>query len=462
MSVPVEGKKPVRDTLQMLKRGRAGSLALVGVLLLSVVIGARVDRAAMEEVGREAAPSIVAAQHMKAALAAMDADEVNELLAPPSTASAASDGVLRRRAESEQALLKAAENVKSEAEHKVLGTLQESGGSYNRLAQKAEDLHDAGSADAVFYYRAEAGLMDNVLLPAADELDRVNNDALVEAFPRHRVQGMLLFLFVALAGVLLVVTLVRTQMFLSHRMRRTLNPALLVATLTSVALVLYGLGAMGTAQHQLGAAKGDAFESVHALWRARAVAYQANAELSRVLLDPVHAADYAKAFAHETGTLAQLPAGMSMDQVVANREGVPAFTGFLSEAWGNITFRGERDAAVRMLTAYQGYLQMASEIFRLEAAGKHANAVKLCVGGATSESTGIFRQFDTALGDTLAINQKEFDRSVEVGIDAVGDTGGKMSAAKMMGTLEFKAVLVCGLLAVLVLLGFAPRIREYA
>ncbi len=453
-----------RNTLQVLKLSRTAILAVVALLLVTILFGAHVHREAMQVVGKDAAPSIVDAQRIKASLADLDADEANEMLGPPNAANEATAGVVKRRLEADEALLAAAGNVTYEAERAPIETLQVTGGIYSRLTQQTEDLHDGGSPDFIQAYRANAIIMDNALLPAADDLDRVNDEQLQHTYHRQAVDSTLSTTLVALAGLAALLGLAWVQVFLSRRTRRTVNPLLLLATVAAFGLLAYALAAMVTEQHALKVAKEDAFESIHALWRARAVAYAAHAEESRYLLDPAHAADYERAFADETSLLARLPQGYSYDRLVAEeRSGkhVEGFTGYLADELNNITFPGEQEAALETLAAFGQYLQVDRNIRDLERAGHHQQAVDLCVGSAAGQSGWAFGQFDEALGETLAINQNEFTRSVESGLSAVGSLGGRFTPGEIAGTLEFKALLVSALIAVLVVLGFAPRIREY-
>ncbi len=97
--------------------------------------------------------------------------------------------------------------------------------------------------------------------------------------------------FVLLLGLALSIALVLVQLFLSRRMRRTLNPALLAATLLSVGFTFYSFTLLYSEQSELDLAKSSAYTSVHALLQARAVAYSANSDESRFLLDSPFSAD---------------------------------------------------------------------------------------------------------------------------------------------------------------------------
>ena len=457
------------DTYPLLKLSRIVLLSLTGVFFLAILIAAQVHRDAMQAIGFDAAPSIIAAQHIKAALADMDADEANVLLAPPNTANSATKGLMARRDEAEHALLAASGNVTYDAERAPIETLQVAGSFYNRLAQEAEDLHDFGAPNAgsplnVNYYEALAILMDEKLLPAADALDDANNVELQRTYKHQTVTSGLTTAVVALVGLATLGALLWIQLFLSDRTHRTLNPALFFATLAALFLFLYAFGALVNEQHQLKVAKEDSFESIHALWQARAVAYQANAEESRFLLDPRFAADASRDFFREAGSLATLPPGMSASELLtleSHGQKVAGFTGYIADELKNITFPGERRAAIKTLAAYEDYLEIDAEMRRLQNSGQHQDAVNLCIGNAVGQSDWAFDQFDQALGETLRINQQHFDQSVNDGLASVGALNGHLSLSEVAHTLELKSLIFSVAIAILIALGLAPRIKEY-
>ena len=62
------------------------------------------------------------------------------------------------------------------------------------------------------------------------------------------------------------------------------------------------------------------------------------------------------------------------------------------------------------------YLAVDKEIRRLEMAGKHREAIELCVGDKPGQSDWAFERFDKAVDATLAINQQAFDVAVSRGL----------------------------------------------
>jgi hypothetical protein len=453
--VSVAISRPTRrwNTVAVLKGTRTAILALDLLLLLAVILGTQVHRAAMQTVGKDTAPTIIDAQRLKSALADMDANAANELLGPPGAATPAAALYDARRIESSETLIEAAKNTpKGSSGQTPIETLQVTTGTYERLVQQALDLNETAQPElAARYYRHAGLMMDYALLPAADQLDQANDAVLERTYKSEGLRSFGTRALLLLAGLLLLAALTGAQMFLAKRMRRTLNPALLAATVAALWLTIAAFAGMGGEEHHLKIVKEDAFTSIRALWRARATAYSANGDESRYLLDPLHASDYEATFVDKTRLLVNLSPSTSPEQAVAaaERGDTPLkFTGYLADELNNITFAGERDAALETLAAFQRYMAIDAQIRQMERAGRHQEAINLCIGSSEGESDWAFDQFDAALRKTLDINQAAFDESVKQGFDAVGE-------------LEIEACAAALAIAVLTVLGLAGRIREY-
>ncbi len=440
------------NTLEMLKAGRAALLVCVALLLAAMLVGVGVHRDAMKTVGRDAAPSIIAAQHIKAALADMDADAVDELLLPPEAAGGAVRAYEAKRVEAARALIAAAENITyGESERGPIQTLEIGMGTYERLIQKSRDDHEARRPEATEDYREAARLLDETLLPAADALDRANHDVLERTYSRQATTSFAARAFVLLTGLLALAAMVIVQIFLSRRTRRTFNPLLLLATLLLLGVTVWSLAAMGGEQGELKVAKEDAFTSIHALWRARALAYEAKSDESRSLYDPGLAAFDQRLFSGQVEALAKLPGSVTAAQMVAQLGSggrASGLSGYLGDELNNTTFTGEREAALATFDDFEKYVSTDAEVDRLERSGQFKQALGMSLGSGAGQSEGAFELFDRSLGKTLSINQTAFDQSVEGGL-----------AGLQSG--EMKASVAVVLIAVLIFLGFAPRIREY-
>src|SRR5262249_36689662 len=173
-------------------------------------------------------------------------------------------------------------------------------------------------------------------------------------------------------GLALLTALGFAQHFMFKKMRRILNPPLAVATVLALGFIVYLVNAFGDARTDLKIAKEDAFESIHALWKARAIAYDANGDESRYLLDRSNATQLEASFDAHVRELTSAPA-------VKAPGGRQNFQGLFADELGNITFPGERDAALKMIGTFAEYYDIDRHIRQLERAGNHAAAVELCI-----------------------------------------------------------------------------------
>jgi hypothetical protein len=159
-------------------RARLLLIWAAGAVLLLVGEGAiaRV-RHANRTIGKDAAPSIIAAQEIGSALADLDASAANYLLLVASgSMSSATDVFEARRTQATRRMLDVAEDITyGDAERIPILTLFDGFGRYLELVAQARWLHDHGQpGPALNYYRDATALMHATLLPAANALDEAN------------------------------------------------------------------------------------------------------------------------------------------------------------------------------------------------------------------------------------------------------------------------------------------------
>jgi hypothetical protein len=435
------------NTPQTLWAGFFVICALDILLLIAAIVGVRVHRDAMQTVGNDTVPSIIHAQHIKSALADMDADAANELLTQ-----SAVEAYEKRRIEAAKALIGAARNITfDKKEQEPIEAIQVGMGTYERKVQAARDLRATGDASYVNAYQEAARVMDNELLPNADQLDKVNHDVLEDTYRAQSSKSMTTVFFIVVTGVALVAALIAIQKFLNQRTNRILNPMLILATLLTLGFVIYTFDVLGEERRELKVAKEDAYDSIHALWQSRAVAYTANADESRYLLDPAHADLHEQNFKQKADALASLESGTTFEQILESARdarNIDGLHGYLAKELNNITFPGEREAAVETLNLFIEYLRIDGRIRVLQRSGKHADAIRLCIGTNEGESNWAFDRFDQKLGETLKINDDAFHAAVDRGFDA-------------LKYFEIKAGTVAFMVAVLAFLGLIKRIQEY-
>ncbi|MGW1927726.1 hypothetical protein [Streptomyces sp. NPDC001919] len=204
-------------------------------------------------------------------------------------------------------------------------------------------------------------------------------------------------------------------------------------------------------------ARRDAFDSIVALSRARATAYDANADESRYLLDRDHRAAHEEAFLVKSLSLygmkgVDLPMyGPRMAETwKAYREDNEdkRFTGEFRRELDNITFPGERAAAERTVEAYAVYQRDDRTVRSLVAGGGEQEAVAFCISWEPGKSNAYFGAWMNALDEVTAINSRAFDTAADDGRDA------------LTGRLPWA---VAGLIAAAILaaLGLRPRLAEF-
>jgi hypothetical protein len=436
------------NTLRVLRASLFGLIGLDLLLLLVCVGGARVHREAMQTVGRDAAPSILAAQKIKTALADMDGSLASDLLSTSETASLAARGEYeQRRREAAQALIDAAQNITYGREERApVERLEMQLGVYEALAQRARDLHDEQNPGAPGAYDRAANLLHGALLPAADELDAVNTRHLEASYAAQGSWSRAARIVVLFAGLALLGALLWLQSFLTERTRRILNLPLLAATLIALGLTMWALTVFGIESRQLQIAKQDAFASIHILWKTRAVAWSARGDERRFLLASPGAANARDDFNQKTWSLMLLPDGSGLGEIEAEAaRGRPTnLMGYFADELNNARFPGEREAAVRALQSFADYLAVDGRMRRLASTGDHAQAIAVCEG----EAKQAFTRFDDALGLTVAINRRAFDMAIQTGFGALLN-------------FEAKAAGAAALIALLAMAGLMQRIAEY-
>lgn len=445
------------NTPQLLKGGLYLTWGASLLVLITTIAAVQGQRYAIKTIGKDTAPSIIAAQHIKSGLADLDANAANKLLVEIGKNPEAEKAYDDRYKEVIESALSAAENITyGDAERNPIRTLFVALGDYRIKIHEARIFQkQKNEAGVLAAYRAGANIIDNTLLPAADALDQTNREALNRVYKEQKFTAGKYLFFVFISSLGLLGVLIALQIFLNRRMRRLLNPMLLAATAIAIFFTGYTVRALFSASYQLKVAKEDAFESIHSLWQIRSLAYSANGDESRYLLDSTMAAKHEQAFSIKMSQLVQIPNGATFKTVLASLNTMQAngndvgFKGLFADELNNITFTGERAAAIATFAAFSNYFEIDRQIRQLQQSGNHEAAVALCIGNNQGQSNWAFNQFDQALDKTLAINQQAFDQAVEKGF-------------KEIEGFEIIAPITLSAIAMLTLFGLLPRTKEYA
>ncbi len=439
----------------------AGLLALI-----TTISGVQEQRNAIKTVGKDTTPSVITAQRLKDGMAGMDAFAASEFLVPSSNTQNSflepvqkdKDGTViqsyneRYRSVTER-LIAAANNITYDDEREPIQTMQLGIGDYVAKIQQARDAHARrDQAGTLAAYLAAAEVMDKTLLPAADRLDQANVKVLNRTYEEQRFSAARSLFLIAIVTLGLAGFLVMFQLFLSRRTRRTLNPFLLSATALALLFLAHTIGSLLSASQHLKVAKEDAFDSMHSLRQARALAYSANADESRYLLNVRNAATHEQAFFNKMNQIATPPSGQTLEQItlLAQQDTkLTGLTGFLGEELSNITFPGEREAVIETLSTLSNYLRIDQQIRQLQQNGKYREAIALCTGDNPGESNWAFEEFKKANQKTYDLNDKAFNDAITQG-------------DRDLAGFEIKSAIAVIAIALLVLWGVMPRLKEYS
>jgi hypothetical protein len=444
------------------------ALACCLAALTAVVLGQL--RGEVDAIGQTDAPEAEAATGLYFTLNDMDAQVANVLLVggyPALSGGQAKNLAIYAADRStadrdlQQATLAEAGHAAAEAQ---LAAVLDRIGQYQALAADAlltsQQAHGAGgraSASAVAYFQQATDLMQATILPTVQSLTTVGGTKLDTAYQGGKTAAANGIAWVTVLGLLLAAALIALQVRLAARFRRLLNPALAAATVLVLVLVAVTADRLAAESGQLTVAKQDAFGSIQALTLARAVSYDANADESRYLVDPARAAQYQQAFLSKSQQIASVgpvayagyePALAADVEAYQRDQSDVRFGGYLGAEIRNITFPGERQAAVATLLAFERYEQ-DDRTLRATAQTNPAGAVAYDTGTAPGQSNGAFSAYDAALSSVIAINSTAFTAAVAAGERDAGT--GNLVLAVLTGLLA----------AALTYAGVRPRLAEY-
>jgi hypothetical protein len=270
---------------------------------------------------------------------------------------------------------------------------------------------------ALGYYTQATNVLHLDLLPAAKQLLDVSRARLDQAYSAQRTTEIVGIVVTGLLGVLLIGLLLAAQAWLARRFRRRFNPAMLVGTLITLALMVTAGAVFVVEGQRLGAARSERLEPYLELSQARAISYDAAADTSRYLISG-NLAYYQQDFTAKSKCL-----------VNGGDCGTDALPAGLADGW----------------IAYQRDHQ---RIVGLADSGQAAAAVDTLTGIRRGDAAFDFFSFDSAVGRIADDHKRNFDASME---DAQGLLTGWVVIP----------IVAMGLVIVLILLGVRGRLAEY-
>jgi len=428
---------------------------------LAAVITVKQHIHALDTVGSDAAPSVIAAHRIKIGVASMDGALADELLSATGQPQARElvEDFEKNRMNVCRELVAAAKNITyGHAEQGPIENIQIALGTYEMQAQMARDLHQAGKeAEAVAAYRQGLATLQEKILPSADDLNKANADVLEETYGREKSASALSRGLVLVLGMVLVCLLLYIHIYFTVHFRRRLNLPLLLTMLTLSLFLRYLTSALADSSRGLIVAKEDAYNSVLALLDARASAGLANSAQSRCLLDRQDLDKQQKYFQSNMDRICSLKEGLDGAAVLASarqqlgagqKPNLPGLTGALADELANVRFEGERQAALDCLDTFLSYRDVSAKEQKLLLDGKVEEAKFIGLGYDPHGSNMAFSKFDDALVRTLAINQEELERSVH-------------NARHALDGLFTGSIVLSVLMVIATYLGLRPRIQEY-
>ncbi len=450
---------PGRIALRFLGVCAAILLAAV-VTLLSAADASRTIRT----IGSDAEPSVVLALRIGADLTDLDATATEDALAGGMPAAGTSRQWRASKADLDALLVQASRNITYADETTALQSLLRWTGEYQgSLAEVRGAADPAHPFTAIQRLQWSRRLLREFDLPEADALAAANRTPLNEAYAAYGRYHWQDGTAAAVAILPLIGVLIAVQMFLVRRTHRLVNPPLVAATVLAVCLAVGLLVTAPISRESLRSAKDDCFDSLNALFSAKAAVAAINADLSLWLLDPATrqaVSDGIDARARALlnvqwrdglarGRLLQALATAQNDErqgrPAAAKAESPVVSGLLGTELDNITFGpAERDPASDAARALLDFMQVADRVRALGTPNQVAQAVHI----RETEGAAALAALQGALDRTVAVNQVEFDARI----------------GRAQRLAAWTPVVVCASLALIGLLtaaGLWPRYREY-
>ncbi len=420
---------------------------IIGAVLTAVCAFAAYSgvRQAVQTVGKDTVPSIVAAERIRATLADAHANAMNAVV----TNEGESGQSLRKFREDMDLvhadLLVAARNITyGDEESKPILMLMTKLGEYEQVLGRVPLQSGDSAVETIL---ASNRLMRGDILPAAVALDHVNFRHLTETYDAHRRHALPAALPFLILMLLTVSVLVATQIYLYKKTSRILNPAMAVATVIALVFAAYCAHSLKTVESTLVSIKQDAFDSIHALWQAKALAYDANADESLYLIYNGRPAEQKNAFdsfqAKTKGLVVVEP-----EEALAAMATKKRIRGLLGDELANVTFPGEEEAAKETMRTWSEYIRIDRQIRGLLKQRRYKEALTLDLGTAPGQSNWAFDRFDQAIDKTLEINQRAFSEGVDHAFELLG------IFPYVLGVALVSVVIAC-------ILGMKPRLDEY-
>jgi hypothetical protein len=253
------------------------------------------------------------------------------------------------------------------------------------------------SGDKHGYYTQATNVLHLQLLPGAQRLRDSSQARLDNAYAAKQTTQRWGIAVALVVGALLVILLFVLQVWLARRFRRTFNPALLIATVLTIALAGPAAIIFAVQGQRLGDAREQSLTPYLALSQARAISYDAAADTSRYLISG-GLAYYKQDFAAKSACLTKggscgpggesIPGGLP--RVAAGDDVSPDLTGQVLQRWA-------------------AYGKDQDKITGLADTGRQADAVASLTGIRRGDAAFDFSYFDDAVDQIATARRAAFD-----------------------------------------------------
>lgn len=396
--------------------------------------------------GKNAAPSIVAADHLQALAASADANALN--------------GVVTHSASNQYAWSQYRKDMRAAYDELTtasqytnygfaqVGPIQTMEGALSQYDNTAGQLQAQTAASLPSNPIAGHTLLTQTILPARLALAQTDNSHLNQQYADHRHSVGLDLTLVWIAFLALLGVLIGTHLYLFRHTHRIVNLGYGIGTVVTLTCMIFSLSAFTLGESQLVMAKQQSFDSINTLWSVRATAFLMNADESLYLLEAQDPQTLAAVESDFTRYQRQI-VDIDPQQALKDAKTGVNFGGYLGQKLAHVSYPGEGAALRAALQTFANYVAIDTQVRQFLAAGAVQQAQSLVLGFNPGQSALAFTQFDSAVWNAIDINQFQFDQQIDTAFSSLGPTPYVLSIALL-------------LIVVTTFFGMKPRLDEYA
>jgi hypothetical protein len=426
--------------------------ALLGASILAAILmalSAFVAYASINDIvtvaGKNAAPSIVAADHLQALAASADANALNAVVTHSAPDAYAWSQYRKDMRAAYEELTTASQYTAYGFEQ--LGPIQKMESTLSQYDNAMGQLQVQTAGNLASNPLAGHTILVRTILPTRLTLVQTDATHLNQQYAAHQSAIGPLLALVWITFLVLLGVLVGTQFYLVRHAHRIINPGYAIATLITVGCMIFTLSAFSVGESQMALAKQQSFEAINTLWSVRATAFLMNADESLYLLDvqnPQTLADIEADFTRNQQQIIAIDPQQALDDAA---KGV-SFGGYLGARLAHSTYPGEGAAIRAAIQTFASYVAIDKQVRQLLAAGNVQQAQALVLGFNPKQAALAFTQFDSALWNAIDINQFQFDQQIA-------------DAANRLAPVPYILGIALIVLIVATILGMKPRLDEY-